>query len=322
MGRPRKRRRDDEPIANGENLQEQAKFSTMASDTLGDPSIVSFLDINPHGSDLTQVVQAEQATDFLDPDFLGSGIPFVLEDLSVLPVSQQPASTVFENAFPDQDLSSVLNNFSNVLDLPDPSAECRCLSKLYLVLSAFQSSPPPVFPYSLGSLRKASKLASEVVQCRECVQEYNGALQNSMLLVTLLSLVISEYGKLLEHVEARAATDEKIPLRMGESSPGLEHLHTGTPDCPMGFDVEVDGSQWRLFARKVIGKEIHGVQGHSGLSQTLEQMKDRQVQWHAPHQLEHNRQNMSEGGPAGENCICVHLIFIDRLRSQLNALNI
>ncbi|KAI4211442.1 MAG: hypothetical protein LQ351_005744 [Letrouitia transgressa] len=159
---------------------------------------------------------------------------------------------------------------------------CSCMQDLYSILSSFQSPPPPSFPSSLAPLLKAATVAREVVRCSWCPLEHNTAVQNLMLLGTLLPLVAHEYGRLLDHIEEKAKEGRTLTYRVGDRSPENLSLHTGTEDCPMGFNIEFGGEEWATMARKVIRQEVHGISENSkSLSQVVDELEQRQQFWHS-----------------------------------------
>ena len=218
--------------------------------------------------------------------------------------------------------STTLNDHTGYAGTETQPAHCRCLPQLYTFLGAFQSPPNPSFPYSIAALKKAATFATEAVRCQECSKEYTSALQNSMLLGTLINLVINEYRKLLDHIDEQSREGEKKIMRMGDNSPSTQHLHTGTPDCPMGINLELSGDEWRVFARKTVRKEVYGPGDHN-LTQILQEMKDRQQKWHSRYNGTLHQHAPMEGmehvkGNGNKPCICIQGIFIDRLRQTLD----
>ncbi|CAF9922522.1 MAG: hypothetical protein ALECFALPRED_002115 [Alectoria fallacina] len=158
---------------------------------------------------------------------------------------------------------------------------CSCLPSLYSMLAKFQSLPEPSFPYSMGSLRSAAALSRGVVACQGCLKTYNTALQNSMVLATLLQLLINEYAKLLKHIDERSKQAEKITFRFSDPSSPFDSRHTGRPDCPMAINVDLTGDEWRTLARKAVAQEVLGnSQESSGLFGLVQGMKDRRASWH------------------------------------------
>lgn len=206
---------------------------------------------------------------------------------------------------------------------------CACLPSLYTSLSGFQISTPPSFPYSMGALRLANKIAHEVVRCQNCAKAYNTALQNSAMLGTLINLVISEYGKLLKHIDERSVKEQKIAFRMGEQFSGSLGQHTGGPDCPMAINIDLDGEEWRTLARKAIAQEVIGdTDADQSLMQLLKEMKVRQILWHDSFSGE-GAQGATNGHPHKGNGeegshrgICLQAIYIDNLGKSLRALNL
>lgn len=203
---------------------------------------------------------------------------------------------------------------------------CSCLSNLYSMLEKFQSLPEPSFPYSMGALRGAASLSRGVVACHDCSKAYSTALQNSMLLGTLLQLLIMEYGKLLKHIDEKSKQAEKIVFRFGDPSSVFDIRHTGLPDCPMAINVDFSGDEWRTLARKAVVQEVlDNPRGSGGLFGLIQEMKDRQSSWH---------ERFSEGQctaiPSADheksaephNHPCVQMIYVDNLKRSLEALRL
>lgn len=207
---------------------------------------------------------------------------------------------------------------------------CLCFGNLYSTLATFQSLPAPSFPYSMSALRKALRCGYAVVRCQTCPQKYNTAVQNAMLLGALLNMVINEYSKLLKHIDERAASGESIAFRVGEASSCYDQRHTGTPDCPMAINVDLNGDEWRMLARKGVRQEVVGsVEGEESLVKLVQEMRDRQMVWHEsfskgshPHDgnVHSDPRNKLEG--LKEDPICAQLIYIDHLKRMLDALEL
>ena len=203
---------------------------------------------------------------------------------------------------------------------------CSCLSNLYSMLAKFQSLPEPSFPYSMGALRNAAALGHDVVACHDCLQAHNTAIQNSMLLGTLLQLLIMEYAKLLKHIDEKSKQAEKIAFRFGDSSSLFDSRHTGRPDCPMAINVELSGDEWRTLARKAIGQEVVGnSQSSRGLVGLIQEMRDRQTSWRERFSTSQCRGfhsvDQHQSSEASDH-LCVQDLYIDNLRRALEALGL
>lgn len=203
---------------------------------------------------------------------------------------------------------------------------CSCLSDLYSILAKFQSLPEPSFPHSMGALRSAATLSRGVVACHDCSEAYNTALQNSMLLGTLLQLVINEYSNLLKHIDKKSAEPGKITFRFRDPSSLFDSRHTGLPDCPMAINVDLSGDEWRALARKAIAQEVIGnSQGSRGLIGLVQDMKDRQVSWHTRFS---NRQCTALHGADHQqkaetpDHLCVQIVYTDNLKRSVEALGL
>ncbi|KAL9035041.1 MAG: hypothetical protein Q9214_006772 [Letrouitia sp. 1 TL-2023] len=200
--------------------------------------------------------------------------------------------------------------------------KCSCMQDLYSTLSSFQSPPPPSFPSSLAPLLKATTIAREVVRCSLCPLEYNTAVQNLMLLSTLLPLIAHEYGRLLNHIGEKAKEGGTLTYRVGDRSPENLSLHTGTEDCPMGFNIELDAEDWATMARKVIKQEVHGTSENSkSLSQVVDELGQRQQFWHSlrgalsTDEQPSCKQQTNQGGQ-----ICMQLI--NNVRQEIDRLGL
>ena len=203
---------------------------------------------------------------------------------------------------------------------------CSCLSNLYSMLAKFQSLPEPSFPYSMGALRSAAALGHDVVACHDCSQAHNTAIQNSMLLGTLLQLLIMEYAKLLKHIDEKSKQAEKIAFRFGDSSSLFDHRHTGRPDCPMAINVELSGDEWRTLARKAIAQEVVGnSQSSRGLVGLIQEMRDRQASWRERFSTSQCRglhsADQQHSSEASDH-LCVQGLHIDSLKRALEALGL
>lgn len=202
---------------------------------------------------------------------------------------------------------------------------CACLPNLYSTLASFQSPPQPSFPFSMGLLRDAVRLGHTVVRCQICPKTYNTGVQNVMLLGTLMQMILNEYSKLLKHIEERSANEDKITFRVGEQSSILDSRHTGTPDCPMGINIDLNGAEWQMLARKAIRQEVVGSSNSTdSLMALIDAMRERQQSLHEsyfPDKHEHNvTKDAHKGGLA--NDVCLTITFIDQLKESLEALQL
>ncbi|KAL9026813.1 MAG: hypothetical protein Q9196_004581 [Gyalolechia fulgens] len=290
MGRPRKRHRendrsqyDDATTTMINGLLDPNLAATAASDPEGTPGL--------HSTALPEAVERD-ATDISareyhhtvgpdinlpatwdivqSPDF--NGFPFVGADQRDDVDGGENGDTATDNA---------TGNSSTIPTIDLVGISCYCLDELYPMLASFQSLPPSTFPASRAPLIEATNLARRVVRCPYCPRDYPSALQNLMLLTTLLPLVIHGYAKLLEHIQEQAAQGYTITYRVGDPSPSAAHLHTNTPDCPMGFNVELNPEEWAVMARKVVKQDVHGnSQRLDCVLSVVEELEQRQCIWH------------------------------------------
>lgn len=281
------------------------------------------------------------------PSGAGSRLSLSNTEANGLDLPGDPLSDL-EQGFPNWDLSHDLGQtFPTFADTPLqlqtlPSAadeldsnnhiaenagiDCSCFSDLYSMLAKFRNLPAPSFPFSMGALRSAAALSRCVVACNHCSLAISTALQNAMLLGTLLQLLIMEYAKLLSHIDERSKQAEKIVYRLGDPSTLFDSRHTGLPDCPMGINVDFSGEEWRALAKKAVAQEVLGnSQGSPGLIGLVQEMKDRQILWRERYSTElcngfHNagHQHTAEH----PDHLCAQAVHLENLRRSLEALEL
>lgn len=342
MGRPRKRRRDEPSNAEitkelsartdsavglnidimsagtgeGQHLPQDTPFGVSAFEEL-DSSLAN-VNLLP---DLDGF-QAEGVNPFTGLHTSGSQIEDIQWTQSPLPVptdgqlNQNPAP-----ALPNGNGQS-----APFLTSPTTSSDygCQCITSMYATLSSFQSLPPSSFPYSMGKLTAATTVARDALRCQHCPNSYATALQNMMSLCTLLPLIAHEYGKLLQHIDERSAKGGSISFRMGENSFDQLHLHSGTIDCPMAFDMDFSAAEWRAMARKVIRRKVLGGSDLDlSLLGLVEELEIRQRGWHANPPLaefRHGLSCMEYHCPSDEKHTCLQMI--SRARAAIQALRL
>lgn len=323
MGRPRKRRREGQIDAEVLSHNVAALSGNAA----------------PSSSAVTQTAEAQYLPNDLNlnTSLIGRGTfgdpPFGIYGFQ----TDEMASTAgLEPYAPNaDDIGQTVNSFPGVTEeqlsaspvlvndiptgiLPEPTnalldAGCKCLSSLYSTMSSLQTLPPASFPYTMGILTKASTVARDAIRCQRCPAVYATALQNLMLLCTLLPLIAHEYGKLLNHIDTRASKGDSISFRMGENSIDQIHLHTGTLDCPLSFEVEFSAAEWRAMARKAVRQRVIGSSSFDiSVLGLIVELEDRQRSWHAKPmvaEFKHGISCMEHSCSVDEKHTCLQMIF-------------
>ena len=338
MGRPRKRRRaedevnadaSEDPLAvwGDDSLRPTSLEDILAAASSPnnglegfDKGALSALSWNPSQQDPTSIF------DFSDWNLTGRTGDFFNENGQLplhppMPVNSSQLN-VPSLAAPAGTATMMTQTATSEASTPNGPG-CACLANLYLTLSSFQSLPPPSFPLTSGNLNIATKTARDVLRCPVCPTTFYSAFQNISLLGTLLPLIVMEYAKLLHCIDDKSAKGESITFRMGDQNPAHRHLHTGTPDCPLGFNIELSAPEWRMTARKAIRQQVHGVKpGDESFSSLLDELEKRQHAWHEteyPHR------------GAGYAPVCTHdddtaergcLRVVRSLRKSIVALNL
>jgi hypothetical protein len=304
MGRPRKRARNEDQVleSNGESTT-TAHSSAPGLTTPNSLDLEQSFHIDTTGLDDTNFNFPQHHDSFLDQDLL----PY---DPALL-ITTPPAEPVYQ---PTDDIV--------------PNSPCGCLSNMFLTLSNLQAQPAFDFPICLPTLRLAITTTKDVLNCEECPKQISSGTQNIMLLTTLLTSITDCYRKLLISIDADAelatSTGAKKSFRMGDNSPQNAHLHTGTPDCPMGFEVDLDGDEWRVLARKVVKADVEGrgVAGGGGVLGLADLLEARQIKWHSDPATVEMRKHYTKGGD--EECAtregsfsCFRLIQMVRQHVEL-----
>ncbi|KAI4170286.1 MAG: hypothetical protein LQ343_005039 [Gyalolechia ehrenbergii] len=288
MGRPRKRPRENDrseyehiPPAKINGLLDPDHAAPAGSDTEGTLGLHSTV----HSEAVDTSVSIMDYAHSVEPntDLPAAWDNVQTPDLSVFPFAGTRQRNNFVNGGESEDTATDHDTGDlasmQIVDLVGIS--CSCLNELYSMLASFQSLPPSSFPASRGPLLEATNLARRVVRCPYCPRDYPSALQNLMLLTTLLPLVTHGYAKLLEHIQERAAQGCTITYRVGDPSLSAAHLHTGTPDCPMGFNVELNAEEWAVMTRKVVRQDVYGnSQRLECVLSVVEELEQRQCIWH------------------------------------------
>lgn len=180
-----------------------------------------------------------------------------------------------------------VSKIGHAMNLPSQPAEvsCTCLSIMYLTLTELQTLPSFAFPAVIPPLRQAMNTASSIIHCEKCPQGTFSTIQNVQSLTALLAAIAERIHRVLFGIEEEAErlelTGEKKPFRVGDNSPQLQHLHTGTPDCPMGFNIHLDGKDWKALAKKALRTEVMGGGSNpTPFTDLLDQFEERQHRWH------------------------------------------
>lgn len=163
---------------------------------------------------------------------------------------------------------------------------------------------------------------SDIINCPYCPKDGYTAQQNVSSLSALFKAILERFNKAINWIDAEAKrleeTGEKKPYRIGDNNPSLHHLHTGTLDCPMGFNIELEAQDWKRLVKNALKTEIYG--GGSNplpLMDLIQEAESRQQRWHDAISLmtpEQRQQifaptHMPEGPVACESLNAKHLVF-------------
>ncbi|CAO2650422.1 Nn.00g017140.m01.CDS01 [Neocucurbitaria sp. VM-36] len=328
MGRPRKRRRDgeaDEPVELA--AEEQIKSMTILNDF---SDIPIFSDIGlispPHLHDANS---SNSTTADITPTHHDLGLPdtFGVSPISNLNFSLEPP---IDPSLWDLQPVTQPNEVDGTTSDQSNMGPCTCLSIMYLTLTDLQSVQSFSFPQVVIPLRKAMSNLSDLIHCPQCPKEMFSAIQNVQSIVALFKAIVERFNKVLREVDAEAErlqqNGQKKPYRIGDNNPALFHLHTGTLDCPMGFNIELEARDWKRIVKTALRTEING--GGSNprpLIDLLKEIEVRQERWHNDKEfLTEERGHMFAGGtqecktPGLKTC---EALGAEHIRRAINNLN-
>ncbi|KAK8168720.1 hypothetical protein BKA80DRAFT_187700, partial [Phyllosticta citrichinensis] len=169
---------------------------------------------------------------------------------------------------------------------PPLPPQCACLSTMYLTLTSLHSLSSHEFPFVLPTLRSAINTIATVIPCPQCPKRPVTATQNFHMLVSLLLGVVESLRATLVAIDTEAARVEAAGATKAIAMADAEmpmHMHTGTPDCPARFNMEMNGPDWRAFVRKALRDQVVGSPRYPGertLYGIVVSLEERQRRWH------------------------------------------
>lgn len=260
MGRPRKRKKDGLDI--GDDVVHEIS-SVQDVDTLH-----SALGSAPSAAGAVQAPILSPGSS----ESFGMTLPSIFGDYNHI--------TRPEGLFPTTNLTTNPLITSSATD-----STCACVTHFNLAWWELQRLKQFDFPQALAPIRSATITASNMVRCEVCPREKGTARRNLSDLVTLLHEIVEKYKHLLDFIDSEyhriSAAGEQKPFQMGDNRPENAHLHSGTLDCPMRFEITLDPPEWHKLVLKVIKAMIIGphCSGES-LLQLVDKLADRQKAWH------------------------------------------
>lgn len=278
MGRPRKRRRGSDPGGDdtlladvNENLNE-----TSHSSVLGDFGIITppqFLDSDLYAGGSVNEDATTIPPYLADPNVFGISPNSHLDTHSETPIDP---SLWHDSTVP------VGNDSTEQMTI----APCNCLSLMYLTVTELQTVQNFEFPQVVVPLRKAMGVLAELIRCEQCPKDSFSAMQNTASITSLSRAIVERFSKVILTLDADTERLErsggKKSYRIGDNNPELQHLHTGTPDCPMGFNIEIGPRDYQRLAKTALKTEIYGNGGNPmPLLELIKEAEERQQRWHS-----------------------------------------
>ena len=330
MGRPRKRARDDSNANDEIDFNDVGELPPFTFDTVPQDPLVGIpgtgipISLGQHIHSPNFGTTNDPSTQWLDPMLQNAGIGQPGDEFRTLvPWIGGPEQYTSTNGSPSSSYPTPpqTNGLNGANGAP---GSCMCLPNLYMTLSNIATTREWPFPMSVHQLKAAMQTSDAVLNCPICPHESTTAMQNLMMLTTLLTTLTDCYRKVLKSIDAQAdkaeADESTIQYRMGDSSPERWHLHTGTNDCPMGINVDLDASEYKMLARKVIKADVLGAKnslmGKISMLDLVNRLEQRQHEWHKGASSAEMRQHFSGGGqqcnPEAGDFTCLKLVGMVR----------
>jgi len=220
----------------------------------------------------------------------------------------------------------VLPDGSRVSSVPAPNdiLACSCILILTSNLTQLNIMSTYHFPRSLHELQIIISHTYAAAACETCQMERVSGMQNVSLILSVLACIVERFRGLSSHIKFEKdrllATNEKMPMRIGDASFENLHLHTGTDDCPMGINLFIDGNMWAKLALGAVKKAVEGP--GTCLKGLMDDFEARQRRWHADPRM---KDVMIQNGRDAEGEValpggCLH--SLGRVRDQLASLDL
>ena len=181
--------------------------------------------------------------------------------------------------------ASASNVYEPLADRPN-AGSCACLTKTWMTLTELQAVTSFEFPQVVVPLRTAMTALADIIKCPQCPKNPFSAIQNIQSIIALMKAIVERFNRVLGHVDLEAARLEeaghKRAYRFADPNPALAHLHTGTPECPMGFNIDLEAKEWKRIVKATLKTELYGNGSNpQPLLQLLNMCEMRQEVWHS-----------------------------------------
>lgn len=157
---------------------------------------------------------------------------------------------------------------------------CSCVSNIHQALDQLRGELDPDIYASLSLLQSVRQTAAVSLDCQICPNQYLSAMQNSLALGTLVVGIADCYEKLLTSLNVEAVPRDRPTISKALHIHGDSEANQGGS----GFRIELDDSEWRCLAKKVLKTEIYGRNMKEPSSQSfatlIDRLETRQRDWH------------------------------------------
>ncbi|EMD91749.1 hypothetical protein COCC4DRAFT_30331 [Bipolaris maydis ATCC 48331] len=285
MGRPRKRRREGEAGESATFVQGRDE-NTAVLNSFSEMQNCSDFDglISPPLLQDTYSSNESSGHEALTPGQFDFTFP---EQLGILP---GPNFTSYLEPAIDPSLwelqpDTLTNNINDPLSDQQIARPCTCITTTWMVLTELQAITTFDFPQVVIPLRNAMSALANIINCPQCPKDSFSAIQNVQSIVSLMKAIVQRFNSVLLEVDREAVrleeAGQKKAYRIGDNNPALSHLHTGTSDCPMGFNIELEPKDWRRLVKTALKTEVYGKGSNPRpLLDLVKKSEMRQEEWH------------------------------------------
>jgi hypothetical protein len=298
MGRPRKRRCNNET----KTKESAMDLNACPSDLEPLPFLNDSFPIDPYLEHFSLLFESGQSTttqnfgehEEIDTMHRNNLAPWTFAVGAFnMPINFGAGGRSFpQPGIPDDPVPIIPYNIANQdnTQLQATAPPCSCLATIYLALSSLQEFPSDV-EAALGAIRSALNTAQAVLRCEQCCRcegtpgkSSTEALQNTMLLNTLLPVIINSYKRLLEMVDSEANTAKAAGYQMNCKI--VQHSSNFDRSELFGENENVENvfmapDDWRAGMHRLLRADVYEHDMvNLGLKGILAEMEQRQRNGH------------------------------------------
>ena len=276
MGRPRRRRHEEQKAYNLEHSLDQL---IRDMDSGSSPGFYDNLNIeNPNAfNPISQCDLSPHLT--FEEDNLG--------DIQAATNNTRSNETTMSSFSPEELSQGNQDKDLVQLEIPFDGQSCACLSTIYLQLSDLNSMNNYSFPIALHPLQNAMDAAKKAIECQICPRDAISAIQNLHLTITLLSSIAERFQKIVHAIDIDATklreTGEARSFQFCDTSIAPSNMDSAIANRSVTFSLDFQAEEWQQMAKKVIQNNVKHLphkNGNRSLQGLVSQLETRQASWH------------------------------------------